>query len=94
MYAELSISLQTALRDEAVLKLKESPEIGNVLRTKAAAKRSELLPRIRDMSEPVQREVKTILQMPDSDLLDEGMRAHMLAPVARPNRQPVPSGSR
>jgi len=47
MYAELSISLQTALRDEAVLKLKESPEIGNVLRTKAAAKRSELLPRIR-----------------------------------------------
>jgi len=94
MYAELSISLQTALREEAVLKLKESPEIGNVLRTKAAAKRSELLPRIRDMCEPVQREVKTILQMPDSDLLDEGMRAHMLAPVARPNRQAVPSGSR
>jgi len=93
MYAELSISLQAALRDEAVLKLKESPEIGNVLRAKTSAKRSEFLPRVRDMSEPVQREVKTILQMPDSDLLDEGMRAHMLAPMARPDR-PLPSSSR
>ena len=93
IYAELSISLQAALRDEAVLKLKESPEIGNVLRTKSAAKRSEFLPRVRDVSEPIQRELNTILKMPGSDLLDEDIRAHMLAPVARPGR-PLPSSSR
>ena len=81
MYGDLSLSLQAALRDESVLKLKQSPEIGNVLRTKAVEKRSEFLTRVRDISEPLRQELKMVLDMTDADLLDGSARARMLAPV-------------
>jgi len=81
MYGDLSVSLQAALRDESVLKLKQSPEIGNVLRMKVAEKRSEFLPRVRDIAEPLRQELKTVLDMTDADLLDGGERVRMLAPL-------------
>jgi hypothetical protein len=81
MYEELSISLQTVLRDDQVLKLKDSPDIGNILRAKTAEKRSAFLPQVREISRPLRQEMKAVIEMPASDLLDPKMRARTLVPL-------------
>jgi hypothetical protein len=77
MYGELSISLQAALRDDLVLRLKESPDIGNILRAKAGEKRSAFLPQVREISKPLRDEMTSIVEMSESGLL-ERMRTRTL----------------
>jgi len=93
MYGELSTSLQAVLRDDVVLKLKESPEIGNILRTRSAEKRSVFLSQVRDISKPLQQEMKSILQMSESNLLNANARASILTHPSRSESQPAPPDS-
>ncbi|HEY2394511.1 MAG TPA: hypothetical protein VGH81_00845 [Rudaea sp.] len=91
MCEELSISLQTVLRDDLVLKLKDSPDIGNILRAKNAEKRLAFLAQVPQISKPLRQTMEAIVEMSESDLLDDRVRARLLAPLAGPTVQAAPS---
>lgn len=89
MYTELSKSLQAVLRDDEVLKLKDSPEVGNILRTRSGEIRLAFLPKIRDVSKLLRQDIESMMQMPESDLLDTSIRVGILAHPLQPRKQPV-----
>lgn len=84
MYEQLSLEIQSALRDPEVLKLAGSPEVGNVLRGKVADISTTYVNRMIRLSRPLWCDAADLITMSDDELLDRRKR------VVIPDRHPVP----
>jgi hypothetical protein len=90
MYEELSLAIQSALRDPEVLNLSGSPEVGNVLRGKVADISARFVGRMIRLSRPLWCDATDLITMSDDELLDGERRANILDGHPVPKLAPVP----
>jgi hypothetical protein len=90
MYEELSLAIQTALRDPEVLKLSGSPEVGNVLRHAVADINTRSVSRMIRLSRPLWCDAIDLTTMSDDELLDGEQRVDILDRHPVPKLDPVP----
>ena len=90
MYEELSMAVQSSLRDPEVLKLSGSPEVGNVLRVAVADINTRYASRMIRLSRPLWCDAADLITMSDDELLDGDQRANILDRHPVPKLDPVP----
>jgi len=90
MYEELSLAIQSALRDPEVLKLSGSPEVGNVLRLKVADINTRSVNRIIRLSRPLWCDATDLVTMGDAEVLTGEQRVNILDMHPVPKLDPVP----
>jgi hypothetical protein len=90
MYEELSLAIQTVLRDPEVLELSVSPEVGNVLRHAVADINTRSVSRMNRLSRPLWCDATDLITMSDDELLDGEQRVDILDRHPVPKLDPVP----